>query len=141
IAADLGLRADGVKGRPPQSTLPIARPRLALYKPWVENIDEGWTRWILERYEFSFRNVSDADLRAGNLRAQYEAIILPSASGDRLIGGHSAGAVPHEYAGGLGEEGVAALVAFVEAGGTLICLDQAGSLALGAFRLPLRDVA
>jgi len=49
--------------------------------------------------------------------------------------------VPHEYAGGLGEEGVAALVAFVEAGGTLICLDQAGSLALGAFRLPLRDVA
>ena len=26
-----------------------ARARVALYKPWIENIDEGWTRWLLEQ--------------------------------------------------------------------------------------------
>jgi hypothetical protein len=43
--------------------------------------------------------------------------------------------------GGLGETGVAALKAFVEAGGTLICLDQACALAIAELKLPLRDVA
>ena len=54
--------------------------------------------------------------------------------------GQSADVVPAEYAGGLGEPGVAALRAFVEAGGTLICLDQAGGFAVSAFELPIRDV-
>ena len=55
--------------------------------------------------------------------------------------GHPANLVPPEYAGGLGDEGLAALNAFVQAGGTLICLDQAGELAINAFQLPIRDVA
>jgi hypothetical protein len=51
------------------------------------------------------------------------------------------GLVPPEYAGGLADAGVAALRSFVEAGGTLICLDQAGGLAIDEFKLPLRDIA
>ena len=141
IASELGLRTDGMKGKPPADARPIGRARVALYKPWVENIDEGWTRWLLEQHEFRFASISDADVRAGNLRAAYDVIILPSAAPDRLIAGHPAGAVPAEYAGGLGEPGVSALKAFVEAGGTLVCLDQAGGLAIDAFALPLRDVA
>jgi len=141
IAAELGLRVDGAKGKPPSDARPIGRARVALYKPWVENIDEGWTRWLLEQHEFRFASISDADVRAGNLRAAYDVIILPSAPADRLVAGHSAGAVPPEYAGGLGESGVSALKAFVEAGGTLVCLDQAGGLAIDAFALPIRDVA
>src|SRR6202008_910756 len=45
------------------------------------------------------------------------------------------------YVGGLTDAGAAALRSFVEQGGTLICLDQAGGLALRLFDLPLRDVA
>jgi len=141
IASELGLRVDGVKGKLPADARPIGRGRIALYKPWVENIDEGWTRWLLEQYEFRFASINDADIRAGNLRAKYDSIILPSAPGDRLMAGHPAGVVPPEYVGGLGEAGVEALKKFVEAGGTLVCLDQAGSLAIDAFGLPLRDVA
>ena len=141
IAAELGLRVDGVKGKAPGSTRPIGPSRVALYKPWVENIDEGWTRWLLERYEFPFKNISDADVRAGNLRAQFDAIILPSAPPARLVAGHPEGTVPPEYAGGLGQAGVDSLKAFVDAGGTLICLDQSGGLAISAFGLPIRDVA
>jgi len=141
IAKDLGLRADGIKGKAPAATRPIERARIALYKPWLENVDEGWTRWLLERYEFPFRNITDADVRAGNLRAQFDAIILPSAQPERLIAGHAAGTVPPEYAGGLSQAGVDALKAFVDAGGTLICLDQSGDLAITMFNLPVRDVA
>ena len=141
IAKELGLRADGIKAKAPAGARAIGRPRIALYKPWVENIDEGWTRWLLERHEFQFRNISDADVRAGSLRAQFDAIILPSAQPARLIAGHPAGAVPPEYAGGLGQSGVDALKAFVEAGGTLVCLDQSGGLAISMFNLPVRDVA
>ena len=80
-------------------------------------------------------------MRAGNLRATYDVIILPSVPADRLVAGHAAGAVPPEYAGGLGESGVSALKTFVEAGGTLVCLDQAGGLAIDMLALPIRDVA
>ncbi len=141
IAAELGLRVDGVKGKPPASARAIPGARVALYKPWVENIDEGWTRWLLEKYEFPYKNISDADIRDGSLRAQYDAIILPSATAERLIAGHAKGVVPPEYAGGLGEAGVEQLKAFVDAGGTLICLDASGALAINAFKLPVRDVA
>jgi hypothetical protein len=141
VAAELGLRADGMKGKPPADARAIGRARVALYKPWGENIDEGWTRWLLEQYEFRFTSISDADVRAGNLRLKYDAIVLPSAPADELIAGQPSGVVPPEYAGGLSEAGVDALKTFVQAGGTLICLDQAGSLAIEAFSLPIQDVA
>src|SRR5207302_10550446 len=137
IASELGLRADGLKGKAPASARPIGRARVGLYKPWIENIDEGWTRWLLERYEFPFVSITDADVRAGNLRLKYDAIVLPSATSDHLITGNPSGAFPPEYVGGLSEGGVDALKAFVRAGGTLICLDQAGSLAIEAFALPI----
>ena len=44
IAVGLGLRATGIRGAMPTTMSRLARPRIGLYKPWVENIDEGWTR-------------------------------------------------------------------------------------------------
>jgi hypothetical protein len=141
IASELGLRADGMRGKPPAATMPVGRARVALYKPWFDNIDEGWTRWLLEKYEFRFSAIADAEIRAGTLRERYDAIILPNASGERLTTGNSADAVPAEYVGGLGQAGIEALTAFVQEGGSLICLDQSCALAIDALDLPVRDVA
>ncbi len=141
IARDLGLRVNAVKGRAPRDATRIGRARVAVYRSWTDNIDEGWTRWLLDTYGFTYTSVRDADVRAGKLRSRFDAIIVPSASVDRLVNGNAAGSVPAEYAGGLGDEGLAALRAFVEEGGTLICLDQAGELAIRTFDLPVRDVA
>jgi hypothetical protein len=141
IAKELGLRVDGVRGRIPADARPIGRARIALYKPWVDNQDEGWTRWVLENHEFRFATVNDPDVRAGNLRSRFDVIIVPNAAPDRLKSGYSPGAVPPEFVGGLGEAGVDALKQFVESGGTLVCLDQACSLPLDLFGLPVRDVA
>jgi hypothetical protein len=141
IAAELGLRTTGLKGKLPSGLRLLGTVRVALYKPWMENVDEGWTRWLLEEYQFHFTSINDAEIGAGNLRKRYDAIILPSASAEQLRYGNPAGVVPPEYVGGLAEAGLAALRNFVQAGGTLICLDQAGGLAIEAFKLPLRDVA
>lgn len=140
VARDLGLRVTAVAGRPPQGTLPLARARVALYKPWVESIDEGWTRWLLEQYEFPFETITDADIRRGGLRARFDAIVLPDMNADRMIAGHPAGTMPAEYAGGLGAEGTEMLRQFVAAGGTLVALDSASELAINLLGAPVKDL-
>ncbi len=141
IGSELGLPVTGKRGRAPAGLTPIARARVAIYKPWVDNIDEGWTRWLLEQYEFPHATLTNADLRRGSLRAQYDVIILPDGNPERLRSGNPVGTVPEAYTGGLGTEGMSALQAFVEAGGTLVALDSAAALAIEALKLPVRDVA
>jgi len=141
IGAELGLPVTGKRGRPPAGLTPIVRARVAIYKPWVDNIDEGWTRWLLEQYEFPHTTITNADVRRGSLRAHFDVIVLPDANPERLRSGHPVGSVPEAYTGGLGHEGTAALRAFVEAGGTLVALDSSAALAIEALNLPVRDVA
>jgi hypothetical protein len=117
--------------------------RFALYRSHVPAMDEGWTRWILER-QFSkpmrYSSLEDAEVRAGNLRASYDAIIIPDQSANAILNGHRKGAMPKEYTGGLGEKGVKALREFVEQGGTLIFLNRASDFAIEQLKLPVRDV-
>jgi hypothetical protein len=118
----------------------LGRVRVGLYKPWVENIDEGWTRWLLEQYEFPFVTLTDQDIRRGGLAARLDVIIVPDQSGERLMNGHPAGTMPAEYTGGLGSDGALALKQFVDAGGTLVALDSACELAINALGLPVQNV-
>ena len=64
IAAAGSARRRREGGRPP-SAAPRERAsaRVAFYKPWVENTDEGWTRWLLEQYEFPFASVDSVMFR------------------------------------------------------------------------------
>lgn len=140
VAHDLGLRAEGMRGRMPTTVQPIGKARVGLYKPWTASIDEGWTRLVLEQYEFKYTSINDAQMRSGNLRAQFDVIVLPNVAGDRLASGLSTDTVPADYAGGLGPGGIEALRSFVRAGGNLVCLGASGGLAIGVFDLPVRDI-
>ena len=113
----------------------INAPRLGLYKPWTANMDEGWTRWVLDTHEFNYNNLTNAEMRAGDLAARYDAIILPDFGASGILNGHSTGKLPPEYVGGIGTEGLANLRAFVEDGGTLICLNRSTELPLKYFAL------
>jgi hypothetical protein len=140
LAREMGLRVFGARGRASAST-PLVPARVGLYRPWNDAIDEGWTRWLFEQYELPFKTLRDAEVRAGNLRAAFDVIVLPAIAAQRLIDGNRKGSLPDEYVGGLGEAGVAALKAFVEAGGTLVCLDSSAQLAIDALKLPVKNVA
>ncbi|HEX8141674.1 MAG TPA: M14 family metallopeptidase, partial [Pyrinomonadaceae bacterium] len=141
----------------PYQTRAKLEAKLAVYKSHVPSMDEGWTRWVLEHYapvaqpaspegngiaggSVQYASVEDKEIRAGNLRARYNAIIIPDQSPRAVLNGYASGTMPAELTGGLGEEGVRALRAFVEEGGTLICLNRASDFAIEQLRLPVRDV-
>jgi hypothetical protein len=139
LADSLGIEIYAVD-YPPFRDAELRQPRLGLYKPWMANIDEGWTRWVLEQHELTYRNLTDAEIRAGHLAERYDAIILPDMGANALINGHAEGTLPPEYVGGVGLAGVANLRSFVEAGGTLICLNQASEVVISHFGMEIENV-
>src|SRR5262245_55978089 len=115
-------------------------PRIALSKSYVASIDEGWTRLLFENYDFSFTNILDKDIRAGNLRSKFDVIILPGELTEaQIIEGHKSGTVPPEFAGGIGDAGVQNLRDFVSEGGTLVTMDKATEFAAKQFALPVKN--
>ncbi|MFL6333212.1 MAG: M14 family zinc carboxypeptidase [Pyrinomonadaceae bacterium] len=121
----------------------------ALYKSHVPSMDEGWTRWVLENHPASkesphtaleYASLDDAEIRAGNLFAKYDAIIIPDQAPRAILEGYRKGSMPEELTGGLGKEGVKALREFVEQGGTLVALNEASDFAIEQLNLPVRDV-
>jgi hypothetical protein len=104
-------------------------------------MDEGWTRFVFEKeMGVGYHELHDREVRAGNLAERFDAIVLPDQAPAALLNGHARGSMPEEYSGGLGPEGVAALRAFVEGGGTLVALDSASLFAIEQLSLPVRNV-
>jgi hypothetical protein len=111
-------------------------------------MDEGWTRLMFEQFNVPYTTVRDADLKAGNLETKFDVIVLPNDSIAAMTGERPANAqgpppeniTPPEYRSGFGAEGVKALDAFVQKGGTLVTFGQAGDLPIQRFGLPLRNV-
>jgi len=42
---------------------PLKKPRVGLFQPWSGSMDEGWTRWLLEQYNFEFVVLHPEDFR------------------------------------------------------------------------------
>ena len=141
VRRDLGLApATAAAARSPIAN-PITRPvRLAVYRGWTANIDEGWTRYVFDTFNVPYDSLRDADIRRGALRARYDVIILPSQRWKEIIEGQPPLTYPAEYTGGITQAGVENLRSFVNDGGTLICFDASSELAIKEFNLPLRNV-
>ncbi len=125
---------------------PLSRQRIGMYQRFYGgNMDEGWTRLLLENFGFPYTSIFDEEILSGTLGERFEVIILPADSKEMMLGpsGDSPGPDPDEtppaFRSGFGEEGAAALEAFVESGGTLVTFAQAGQLVLDLFEVPVRD--
>ncbi|HEY7285846.1 MAG TPA: M14 metallopeptidase family protein [Vicinamibacterales bacterium] len=116
-------------------------PRVAMYQPYTGgNMDEGWTRWVLEQYEFNLTPIHNADIRGGKLRQKFDAIVLADQDARSIMEGFDAAAVRPEYRGGIGDVGVESLKQFVADGGTLITMGNACDLAIEKFPIPVRNL-
>ena len=94
---------------------------------------------MLEQYEFPYTTVHNADIRAGGLRRQFDAIILADQSPREIVDGNLGASIRPEYRGGIGDIGVDSLQRFVSEGGTLIALGAASDLVVDRFPVPVRD--
>ncbi|MBK8597783.1 MAG: hypothetical protein IPP07_17235 [Holophagales bacterium] len=127
----------------------LRAPRVGLYKPWAASTDEGWTRFLLERYGFAPATLDNAAVRAGKLGAKFDVVVLPDVAREVLATGkpkREEGDMKYfpeprpEHSGGLGKEGAAALREFVEGGGTLVALSSASEYLIEELLLPVRNV-
>ncbi len=132
----------------------LKQPRLAIYQPWRANIDEGWTRLVMDNFKFTYRVVHNNDIRKGRLNQKFDAIIIPEMSTSQLLEGKNkrpdekkaaepligAARMPEKFRGGIGKEGVQALKDFVKSGGTLITLGKSCNFAIDKIRVPAVNV-
>ncbi|HEX7773765.1 MAG TPA: M14 family zinc carboxypeptidase [Pyrinomonadaceae bacterium] len=120
----------------------------AIYRSSVPSHDEGWTRWIMDSKSIDYGVLTDKELRAGittfkpspGVTGKYYVLLIPDQPARTLLEGYRSGAMPPEYTGGLGPEGVRHLRDFVETGGTLVFLNRASNFAIEQFKLPVRNV-
>jgi hypothetical protein len=140
----------GVPGVPLTSGSRQMSPRLGLYHPWTASMDEGWTRLVLDAFRFSYKKLHNAELRSGKLNEKFDVIILPDLTIPAIIEGRrrwdpkepflNTPLLPEKYRGGIGGTGVAALIAFVRGGGTLITFGEACNFAMEKLRVPAENV-
>jgi hypothetical protein len=108
---------------------PLRRPRIGLYKSFMPSIDEGWTRWLLDQFEFAYASVGNGEIQTGDLRRRYDVLVFPDQPSSELVSGYAKGTMPEEFTGGLGDAGAAALRTFASKGGTLVFLNRSAAYA------------
>ncbi len=139
VVGELGLEARSLPAAPAIPAMKIRAPRAGLYQPWGGNMDEGWTRWVLEQYEFPFRTLHPEDIRSGAGLKDLDVVVFPDMGLAQILAGQTAANVMPEYKGGIEDAGLQALRAFVEAGGTIVTLGRSTQMAIDRFGAPFRD--
>jgi hypothetical protein len=126
----------------PEPQLLAARrmPRIGLYSPWSGSADEGWMRWVFERFGVPYVTVRNEELRAGKLADFLDVLLLPGVGDGELEHGRAEGSAPAELTGGLEAQGAVAVEEFVRGGGNLIAIGASCKWAIELFKLPLTDV-
>ena len=115
-------------------------PRIGVYQSYMPATEEGWARFVLEEYGFSYESLTNDDMRRGKLADRLDAILLPHQAPRHIERGHAQGAYPSQYTGGLGEAGAEALGDFLKGGGTLVAWDGAALYAIEHLGLPVANV-
>jgi len=124
---------------------PIKNPvrqsvRVGIYKGWIGNMDEGWTRFVFDTFNVPYTSLRDNEMKEGKLNSKYDVVVLPSQRSREIIEGNPNSSLPEQYRGGIGETGVSNLKDFATNGGTIICFDTACELLIKQFKLPITNV-
>jgi hypothetical protein len=120
-------------------------PRLAVFSTWGGTQEVGWVRYALDQYAVPYDLIFKERIKRGALRADYDAILVPSqaGSGKRLVFDIEPKSKPLAYkktdrfkflgmygesddiTGGMGLAGVAELQKFADEGGLLVTMGAA----------------
>jgi hypothetical protein len=128
IAREVGTPFEGSISLPGSEAVALKVPRVALWDRNGGSMPSGWTRWLLEQFEFPFEVVFAPDFDKGRLREKFDTIILvdgayPSrgSGGEGEAGAESPG--PRNQRAGMTQETtLPELKKFLEAGGTILAI-------------------
>jgi hypothetical protein len=156
LARDLGVNFRGVALSQPGP--PLKQQRIGLWDQYGGSMESGWTRWILEQFEFPFTRVYAPELDAGNLNAKYDVLVfvsgaIPAPGGGGTgagRGGRGGGAggpdpqtIPAEYRSQLGrvtaDKTIPQIRAFLDNGGTVIALSDSAMNLAAHLGLPIEN--
>ncbi len=135
---------------PPSGTMSQLKPlRVALYRRYAGgNMDEGWTRFLFDQWEFPYTRVDADEIRKGGLNAKYDVVLIADDTVRAIVGAtgpeaaaspFAAAGLPAEYTKALGTPGVDMLKEFVRSGGSLVLMDHSTALAVERFGVPVRN--
>ncbi len=76
IAAEIGTPFKGSPVAPGPEAVLLKPARIGLWDRYGGSMPSGWTRWILEQFEFPFQLVYAPELNKGGLRDKFDVLIL-----------------------------------------------------------------
>ena len=147
-AADKGLSIETIDRVPSgdRATVALRPVRIGLWDTYGGSMPSGWTRWLLEQFEFPFQVVFPKSLDEGNLASRFDVLIFVDGAIPMRDGGGGGQPrpenTPAEFRDWLGQVSVSRTVPelrrFVEAGGRLLAIGSSTSIGyhLG---LPVRN--
>jgi hypothetical protein len=151
IATELGTSFRGSPAAPGKEAVAIKPVRIGLWDRYGGSMPSGWTRWLLEKFEFPFQVVFAPELDKGGLREKYDVLIFVDGAIGEAGGGGKKGfgggrvdedSLPDEYRGRQGsitkEKTVPKLREFLEAGGTILAIGSSTALSR-QLELPLAN--
>jgi hypothetical protein len=158
---ELGVSVDGTAAAVTAGSTRIMTRRIALWDTPTGSMPSGWTRFLLERFEFPFTIVCGAGFDDAALRSKYDVIVLPSGASFRAGGGGRGGGGGETAAAGqpavkpsdpdlrslcqvstgsgTGTAAEANVRRFVEAGGVVIAAGSAAESIAATLQLPVSD--
>ncbi len=155
LSKELGLNFDAVDFIPGVKSTPFQKIKMGLWDRYGGSMPSGWTRWLLEQFEFPFEVVYAKTLNSGNLIDKYDLLIfvdgavpnlksvnIEQQSNSNRPSNIKPESIPAEYRDWLGnvtaDTTIPKLKEFLNSGGTVITIGS--STALGYhIDLPLTD--
>jgi len=144
---EAGVQAAQCGEVPEDSLARLKMPRLAIYQSYLSSIDEGWTRWVLDHFEFKYTVIHNKDIRSRSLIKRFDVVIIPDMGRETVVNGTYRGywgkyfeKMPPQYKGGIGTEGLSNLRSFIKEGGTAIFLDSSYEIAQKDLKLPFSNI-
>jgi hypothetical protein len=146
IAQELGTPFVGSPAAPVKESVALKPVRIGLWDRYGGSMPSGWTRWLLEQFDFPFTVVYPPEMDKGNLRDRFDVLIFPDGAIAQGGGGGKGGVfggfgggkldektIPEEYRGRSGEvtrdKTLPKLREFLEAGGTILTVGSSTTLA------------
>ncbi len=142
MAKDLGLSFTGTDKEPGSNALQLRPVKIGLWDRYGGSMPSGWTRWLLEQYEFNFEVVYPKDLDKGKLNKRFDVIVFPAGAIPGVSSENSAfyysrqpkdpESIPGKYRDWLGnmskDKTIPQLIEFLENGGTIVTIGSSTRL-------------